>query len=56
MCPADCITSVAGEFLFRDGNHLRRNLSPEGVEKFVALLGLPELLRGLDDHARQPAP
>jgi peptidoglycan/LPS O-acetylase OafA/YrhL len=52
MCRPDCITSVAGEFLFRDGNHLRRNLSPEGEEKFVTLLGLPELLRGLGGHAR----
>jgi peptidoglycan/LPS O-acetylase OafA/YrhL len=47
MCRPDCITSVAGEFLFRDSNHLRRNLSSDGAERFVALLGLPELLRGL---------
>jgi peptidoglycan/LPS O-acetylase OafA/YrhL len=52
MCRPDCITSVAGEFLFRDSNHLRRNLSHHGEEKFAALLGLPELLRGLGGHAR----
>jgi peptidoglycan/LPS O-acetylase OafA/YrhL len=47
MCEPDCITSIGGEFLFRDSSHLRRNLSVDGAEKFVALLGLPDLLRGL---------
>jgi hypothetical protein len=45
MCTPDCITSIGGDFLFRDGNHLRRNLSVAAVEKFVTLLGLPDLLR-----------
>jgi hypothetical protein len=47
LCAPDCITSIGGEFLFRDGNHLRRNLSPDATEKFVTLLGLPDLLRRL---------
>ena len=53
MCNPDCITSVGGEFLFRDSSHLRRNLSADAVETFVALLGLPDLLRGLGGHARR---
>jgi peptidoglycan/LPS O-acetylase OafA/YrhL len=47
MCNPDCITSVAGEFLFRDGNHLRRNLPGEATDRFATLLGLPELLRSV---------
>jgi hypothetical protein len=56
MCRPDCITSVGGEFLFRDSSHLRRNISAEGVEQLVTLLGLPDLLRGLGGHAPEPAP
>jgi peptidoglycan/LPS O-acetylase OafA/YrhL len=44
MCKPDCITSIEGEFLFRDSNHLRRNLSVDTLERFVTLLGLPDLL------------
>jgi peptidoglycan/LPS O-acetylase OafA/YrhL len=47
MCETDCITSVAGEFLFRDSNHLRRNLSPEALDRFATVLRLRELLRRL---------
>ena len=47
MCEADCVTTVAGEFLFRDSNHLRRNLSPEALDRFATLLRLRELLRRL---------
>jgi hypothetical protein len=50
MCTPDCITSIGGEFLFRDSSHLRRNLSVDVVDKFVTLLGLPDLLRGLGGH------
>ena len=53
MCNPDCITSIDGEFLFRDSSHLRRNLSADAVETFVALLGLPDLLRGLGGHAQR---
>jgi peptidoglycan/LPS O-acetylase OafA/YrhL len=51
MCRGDCITSVGDEFLFRDGNHLRRNLSAPALEQLVALLGLRDLLQGLGGHA-----
>ena len=37
MCRPDCITSIGGEFLFRDSSHLRRNMSVDGVERLVAL-------------------
>ena len=56
MCRPDCITSIGGEFLFRDSSHLRRNMSVDGVEKFVALLRLPDLLRGLGGHAQESRP
>jgi peptidoglycan/LPS O-acetylase OafA/YrhL len=52
MCKPDCMTSIGDEFLFRDGNHFRRNLSADVVEKFVILLGLPDLLRGLGGKRR----
>ncbi len=55
MCKPDCITSIGGQFLFRDGNHLRRNLSADVVGKFATLLGLPDVLRGLGGHAHEPA-
>jgi peptidoglycan/LPS O-acetylase OafA/YrhL len=55
MCEPDCITSVGGEFLYRDSSHLRRNLSRDAVESFVTLLGLPDLLRGLGGHAQELA-
>jgi len=52
MCRPDCITSIGGEFLFRDSSHLRRNISREGLEKFVTLLRLPDLLRSLGGQAQ----
>jgi hypothetical protein len=52
MCRPDCLTSIGGEFLFRDSSHLRRNLSADAVEKLAMLLGLPDLLQGLGGHAR----
>jgi peptidoglycan/LPS O-acetylase OafA/YrhL len=55
MCRPDCVTSIGGEFLFRDSNHLRRNLSGDALEKFAALVGLPDLLRGLGGHAQELA-
>ena len=54
MCRPDCITSIGGEFLFRDSSHLRRNMSVDGVDKFATLLRLPDLLRGLGGHAQEP--
>jgi hypothetical protein len=47
MCQPDCITSIGGEFLFRDSNHLRRNLSVAVIDELVTLVGLPDLLRRL---------
>jgi hypothetical protein len=55
MCEPDCITSIGGEFLFRDSSHLRRNLSADTLEKLVTLLDLPDLLRGLGGHAQDRA-
>jgi hypothetical protein len=56
MCQPDCITSIGGEFLFRDSSHLRRNISADGVEKLVTLLGLPDFLRGLGGRAQESRP
>ncbi len=56
MCRPDCMTFIGGEFLFRDSSHLRRNISPDGVDKLVTLLGLPDLLRGLGGHAQELMP
>jgi hypothetical protein len=52
MCKPDCITSVGDEFLYRDGNHLRRNLSAQAIEAFVRLLGLRDLLQGLGGRSQ----
>jgi hypothetical protein len=52
MCKPDCITTIGDEFLFRDSNHLRRNLPAHAVEKLDALLGLPDLLQGLGGQRR----
>jgi hypothetical protein len=52
MCRQDCLTSIGGEFLFRDSSHLRRNLSADAVEKLGTLLGLSDLLQGLGGHSR----
>jgi peptidoglycan/LPS O-acetylase OafA/YrhL len=51
MCKPDCITSIGGEFLSRDGNHLRRNLPAETLDKLVTLLRLRDLMRELGGHA-----
>jgi peptidoglycan/LPS O-acetylase OafA/YrhL len=40
----DCPTILNGEFLYRDMNHLRRNLSEETKEQLIQMLGLPEAL------------
>jgi peptidoglycan/LPS O-acetylase OafA/YrhL len=55
MCKPDCITSIGGEFLFRDSSHLRRNLSADAVESIVTLVGLAELSRGLGGRAQELA-
>jgi hypothetical protein len=55
MCMPDCITSIGGEFLFRDSSHLRRNLSAAAIEQLDGLLLLPDLLLGLGGHAQELA-
>jgi peptidoglycan/LPS O-acetylase OafA/YrhL len=45
MCDSDgCPTSLNGEFLYRDTNHIRRNLLPETTSQLVHLLHLPQKL------------
>ncbi|WP_225644265.1 acyltransferase family protein [Bradyrhizobium australafricanum] len=41
---AGCTTWLNNEFLYRDGGHIRRNLSPKVLQDLVALLGLPAAL------------
>jgi peptidoglycan/LPS O-acetylase OafA/YrhL len=52
LCDPDCITSIGGEFLFRDSSHLRRNLPADVVEKLAVLSGLSDLLQGLGGRRR----
>lgn len=47
-----CITSVDGEFIYRDVAHLRRNMSENGKNKLSEILGLKSaLLRALESRA-----
>ncbi|MEQ1612792.1 MAG: acyltransferase family protein [Hyphomicrobiaceae bacterium] len=41
-----CMTWLNGEFLYRDSNHIRRNLKAETVELFAEKLKLRQLLTG----------
>ncbi|KRR18137.1 acyltransferase family protein [Bradyrhizobium retamae] len=41
---ADCKTYLDGEFLYRDGRHIRRNLKPETLRDLADLIGLPSAL------------
>lgn len=36
----ECVTALNGEYLYRDGNHIRRNLSEKTTNDIVALIGL----------------
>lgn len=40
-----CLTDVDGEFIFRDANHLRRNLSPEVRARLADMIGLSDAVR-----------
>ncbi|MGI3902458.1 MAG: acyltransferase family protein [Janthinobacterium lividum] len=52
LCDADrCVTQVNGEFIYRDGDHLRRNLSHDTLARLVELMNLEPLFRGLGDHS-----
>ncbi|MGI3902457.1 MAG: acyltransferase family protein [Janthinobacterium lividum] len=51
LCDTDrCLTKVNGDFIYRDGDHLRRNLSLETSNKLVELMNLESLFKDLDDH------
>ncbi|TGS10231.1 acyltransferase [Mesorhizobium sp. M2E.F.Ca.ET.209.01.1.1] len=40
MCPDKrCITYVNGEFIYRDGSHMRRNLKPETDDAIAKMMG-----------------
>lgn len=41
---AKCLADLGGEFLYRDADHLRRNLSPETAQQFALRLGLETIL------------
>jgi hypothetical protein len=41
--PSSCPTYFSGEFLYMDGDHLRRNLSPSTVERLVDAMELSRL-------------
>ena len=40
-----CKTYVNGELLYRDVNHVRRNLNPETLRDLAGIIGLPSALR-----------
>lgn len=42
-----CMVSMNCEFLYRDSNHLRRNLSPETRKEFAERIGLSDVVRNL---------
>ncbi|AZO74474.1 acyltransferase [Mesorhizobium sp. M1D.F.Ca.ET.043.01.1.1] len=45
MCPNDhCTTYVNGEFIYRDGSHLRRNLAPATNDVLARMMGLYPVL------------
>ena len=47
MCSATaCRTFLNGEFLYRDGGHIRRNLNRTTQERLAELLHLGEALDG----------
>jgi hypothetical protein len=39
------VTYVNGELLYRDVNHVRRNLNPETLRDLAGIIGLPSALR-----------
>jgi peptidoglycan/LPS O-acetylase OafA/YrhL len=48
MCDeARCDTYLNGELLYKDSNHIRRNLSKETLGRLGVLLGLPNFLDGV---------
>lgn len=57
LCDVEhCITKIDNEFLFRDDNHIRRNLSPDTIRELIDLMRLPEALHrdaGIKADAQQ---
>ena len=46
LCTRDtCPTFINGEFIYRDNNHVRRNLSEQTKREIAEAIGLPEALR-----------
>ncbi|OAF01249.1 hypothetical protein AYJ54_29685 [Bradyrhizobium centrolobii] len=58
LCRNDtCEVSMDGEFLWRDGGHIRRNLRPQTRRDFAERIGLTAALAdGRRDAAAQPGP
>ncbi|MER9920058.1 MULTISPECIES: acyltransferase family protein [unclassified Mesorhizobium] len=51
MCPdRHCATYVNGEFIYRDGSHIRRNLKPETDEAVARMMGLYPALKGQEQN------
>ena len=56
MCPnRHCTTYVNGEFIYRDGSHLRRNLKPETDAAIAQMMGLYSALGASQDRSRVSA-
>ncbi|RRI05406.1 acyltransferase [Mesorhizobium tamadayense] len=56
MCPGGhCATYVNGEFIYRDGSHLRRNLRPETDDAIARMMGLYAALDASQGQARVSA-
>lgn len=44
LCASEiCLNNINGEFLYRDGDHIRRNLSPETRKILASKIGLTDL-------------
>ncbi|TIQ40739.1 MAG: acyltransferase [Mesorhizobium sp.] len=56
MCPnSHCATYVNGEFIYRDGSHMRRNLKAETDAAIARMMGLYPALAGSDDQTQVQA-
>jgi hypothetical protein len=51
-----CQMTVDGELLYRDGGHLRRNLSPPARRDFAGLIGLTAAIGSLVKEAGEASP
>lgn len=56
MCPdRHCATYINGEFIYRDGSHMRRNLGSETDKVLARTMGLYKALAASDDQTRMSA-